>query len=150
MFWKLLLLFIVVPLVELTLLLLLGDYTRWWVPLLLVILTGVVGAALARHQGWRTYRRIRTEMREGILPGDALLDAAMIFAAGGMLLTPGMLTDALGLSLLTPFCRRFYKARLKAWFKAKFELKSETHATGKTEIIDTYVIESDGEERPVE
>jgi len=146
MLWKLLLLFIFVPLLELALLLLLGEYTRWWAPLVLVILTGTVGAALARHQGWRTFRRIRAEMQQGRLPGDALFDAAMILVAGGMLLTPGMLTDAFGLSLLIPFCRRFYKARLKAWFKAKFELKTETHATGKTEIIDTYVIESNEQE----
>lgn len=146
-FWKLLLLFILVPLAELTLLLLLGDYTRWWLPLLLVIATGVVGAALARHQGWQTYRRIRQEMREGKVPGDALLDAAMIFVAGGLLLTPGMLTDALGLSLLIPFCRKFYKARLTRWFKAKFQLHEAGAPTGRTEIIETYVIESEPQQR---
>jgi UPF0716 protein FxsA len=152
----LLLTFILIPLAELSLLLLLGSYTHWYVPLLLVIVTGVCGAALARLQGWQTYRRIQQELAEGRMPTDSLLDAAMIFVAGALLLTPGMLTDALGFSLLLPPCRRLYKHGLVRWIKSRFRVQTFTttaqpSAAGRDEIIDSYVIDSrsdDGEPGP--
>jgi UPF0716 protein FxsA len=141
---KLLLLFIVLPLVELTLLLMLGDLTRWWVSLLVVVVTGVIGSLLARRQGWQTYRRIQQELAAGHLPTDSLLDAVLIFVAGALLLTPGLLTDAAGLSLLIPACRRIYKARLASWFKARFKLSGFTspgNAPKRSQVIDSYVID---------
>ena len=138
------LLFIVVPLVELALLLKLGAMTQWWVSLLVVIGTGVLGSLLARRQGWHTYRRIQRELQQGQLPTDSLLDAAMIFVAGALLLTPGLLTDMLGMSLLLPVCRSFYKKRLIAWIKKRFSIESFTpqgNSTGQhSEIIDSYVV----------
>jgi UPF0716 protein FxsA len=142
----LLTLFLVVPLVELTLLLLIGKYTDWYVPLVIVVVTGVAGALLSRHQGWRTVRRIQRELREGQMPGDALLDGVMILVAGALLLTPGVLTDAVGISLLLPFCRRLYKAGLIRWFRSRFRLDGFQQTSGKSEIIDTYVIESKEED----
>jgi len=116
----LLLLFVGVPLVELTLLLVLGGLTSWWVSLLLVIVSGVVGSILARRQGLKVFGRIRSEMQLGRMPTDSVLDAGMIFFAGALLLTPGILTDILGTSLLIPICRRFYRARVAAWFRRRF------------------------------
>jgi UPF0716 protein FxsA len=145
-FFKLLLLFLVVPFVELALLLLLGSYTAWYVPLILAVVTGVLGAALARHQGWRTIRRVQRELREGMLPGDALLDGAMILVAGALLLTPGVLTDAVGILLLIPFTRRFCKAWLTRWFKRRFRLDGFGAAQGRSEIIETYVVETKEED----
>lgn len=153
MLLRLLLLFLVVPLVELTLLLILGDVTdRWWVPILLVIVTGVVGAGLARRQGLQTLRRIQAELSQGKLPTDALLDALLIFLAGALLLTPGVLTDAVGVSLLIPPCRRFYKARLVAWLKTHFQLhvfpQGDQFGSDRSTVIDSYVVDpSDDQQR---
>jgi len=145
-FAVLLLLFIIVPLVELSLLLVLGSCTYWWVPLVLVILTGAVGAWLARLQGWHTYRRIQQELAQGRLPTDSLLDALMIFVAGALLLTPGMLTDAFGFSLLIPPCRRVYKGRIVRWLKSRFQVEAfstrHPHPTvARDQIIDSYVVD---------
>ena len=109
MLLKLLSLFILVPLVELALLLYLADASSWQFTLLLVIATGVIGTLLAREQGWRTWTRIRDELAAGRMPADSLLDGVLIFIAGALLLTPGVLTDLLGISLLVPWCRACYE-----------------------------------------
>ncbi len=120
---KLLLLFIVVPLTELVLLLYVADLTDWRFTLALVIVTGIVGTALARWQGIRTFQRIQTELRQQRMPTDALLDAVMIFFAGALLLTPGILTDIFGLSVLIPPVRHWYRVRLVLWLKSRFRIE---------------------------
>jgi len=137
---KLLVLFVVIPFVELTLLLQLAHWTDPWTTLGLVIITGVVGTLLARSQGWKTMQRIRSELARGAMPAEALMDAAMIFCAGALLLTPGILTDAFGLSLLTPFFRRLYRRRLLNWFRRHFQIQS-TDSPNRSRVIDSYVID---------
>lgn len=140
---RLLLLFILVPLVELILLMYLADRTHWWVAVSLVVVTGFTGTLLARSQGVKTYRRIHESMSQGQIPTDALIDAAMILVAGALLLTPGMLTDALGLSLLVPPCRKWYRRRLVRWFRSRFTFQmesSEGTLQTNSEVIDSYVV----------
>ena len=140
---RLLLLFIVVPLVELILLLYVADITHKWFAISLVVVTGIVGTLLARSQGTKTYRQIHASMAQGQIPTDALLDAAMIFVAGAFLLTPGMLTDAFGLSMLVPRCRRWYRRRLVRWFRARFTFEvasSDGPLQKESEVIDSYVV----------
>ena len=144
MLFYLLLLFIVVPFVELALLLKLADLTNWWYTLLLVIVTGVLGTWLARSQGLRTYRKIQQSLSAGQMPTDSLIDAAMIFVAGALLLTPGILTDLLGFSLLFPFTRRLYRRWLVNRFKARFTMQTTFRSSEprqESEIIDSYVVE---------
>ena len=105
MFFRLLLLFTVVPLVELALLLAIGRYVGLVATVLLVFGTGVLGAWLARREGLRAFYRVREEMAAGRLPAEALLDGLLILVAGAVLLTPGLLTDLAGFALLTPFVR---------------------------------------------
>lgn len=140
---RLLLLFILVPLVELILLMYLADLTHWWVAAGLVVVTGLVGTLLARSQGVKTYRRIHASISQGQIPTDALIDAAMILVAGALLLTPGMLTDAAGLSLLVPPCRRWYRRRLVKWFRSRFTFQSESSESASpanSKVIDSYVV----------
>ena len=105
MFFRLLLLFTVVPLLELALLLAIGRYVGLVATVLLVFGTGVLGAWLARREGLRAFYRVREEMAAGRLPAEALLDGLLILVAGAVLLTPGLLTDLAGFALLTPFVR---------------------------------------------
>jgi UPF0716 protein FxsA len=150
---KLFLLFIVVPLTELVLLLKLADVTSWQFTLLVVIATGVAGSLLARSQGWKAYRRIQQELAAGRLPTEPLLDAVMIFVAGALLLTPGILTDLFGLSLLLPWCRLWYRKRAVAWFQSHFTATRVVHdhwqsAPGRSEVIDSYVVPPAGDQQP--
>ena len=112
MLFRLFLLFTVIPLLELYLLIRLGAYLGSLDTLAIVIATGIVGGLLARSQGLAVLNRIRMELEEGRIPADSLFDGVMILVAGVLLITPGLLTDGLGLSLLIPWTRQGLKSRL--------------------------------------
>lgn len=113
---RLLLLFSVVPLVEFALLVWIASRTSFAFTLALVLCTGVAGAALARSQGWRAWRRVQQDLAAGRVPTTALFDSVAILLAGTLLITPGVLTDALGLALLVPWFRRWVARRLAPRF----------------------------------
>ena len=106
MFPRLLALFILTPLAELAILVYLGTVIGAWYTLLIVVLTGIAGAVLARNQGLATIARIRGNLERGIMPSDELLSGALILAGGLLLLTPGLITDVVGFCLLIPPTRR--------------------------------------------
>ena len=149
MLGRLFFLFVAVPLIELTLLLSIAGKTNWRFTLALVLVTGFVGAWLARMQGWQTYLRIQRELAGGRMPTDSLVDAVMIFVAGALLLTPGILTDLFGISLLLPPCRRFYRQRLQHWFRSSVEVHSAKFRQSQShdQIIDSYVVQREDEQR---
>jgi UPF0716 protein FxsA len=123
MLFYLFLLFTLVPLVEVVILIQIGQATEWWVPILLVIATGILGAALARWQGWQAVERIRADAREGRMPAGAIIDGVLILAAGVLLVTPGILTDLVGFGLLIPPLRGFMKRGVAAWIRRNFEVR---------------------------
>jgi UPF0716 protein FxsA len=133
----LLVLFVCIPLVELTILLELARLTDVWTTLTLVVVTGIIGASLARRQGWQTYIRIQQELAAGRMPTESLLDAAMIFVAGALLLTPGILTDLFGFSLLVPACRRFYRRAASRWIRTRFQV--QTYDSGSSAPRDQII-----------
>ena len=117
MFGPLLLLLIVMPLIELWLLLRVGDRIGAGNTFLLVIITGIVGASLARQQGLRAWHDAQKQSAQGKVPGAALADGVMILIAGVLLMTPGIITDGFGFLLLLPpfraIIRRVLKDRIK-------------------------------------
>ena len=117
MFFRLLLLFTCVPLVELYILLQVGSVIGAVNTILLVIFTGVLGAFLAQREGIRTLQTIQSVMARGEMPGEPLLDALLILVAGFVLITPGILTDLLGFLLLLPATR----LRIGGWAKRQLE-----------------------------
>lgn len=121
MLLKIILLLTLIPLVELLILVRIADLTSFSFTVLLVIATGIIGGILARIEGFRVLGHIRHEINMGRLPADALLDGAMVLTAGALLLTPGILTDALGFTLLCPPSRRLLRSRLKRKLKKMFD-----------------------------
>lgn len=117
MFLKLFLAFTLIPMIELYLLIKIGASIGAFNTLVLVIFTGAAGAWLARMQGLQTMFRVRARLQAGEMPADDLLDAVIIFAAGIVLLTPGLLTDIAGLLLLIPTTRLAFKG----WLRIKLE-----------------------------
>jgi len=109
---RLLLLFIIVPVVELTLLLQIGDRIGLLATIGLVVGTGALGASLARWQGLGVLRKAQAEMAAGRLPAGQLVEGVLILVAGAVLMTPGVLTDAFGFFCLIPAGRRLLKAYL--------------------------------------
>lgn len=86
---------------------------------LAVILTGVVGAYLAKMEGLKTWIEAQQEFRQGHLPGKAILDGISIFTGGLLLLTPGFFTDTLGFLLILPFTRTYFQILIKKWLEKK-------------------------------
>ena len=121
LFLRLLFLFTVVPLLDLWLLLYLVDDGR--IAIGLVLLTGTLGAALARRQGTQTWKRCREELRAGSLPTDALLEGILILLAGAILVTPGLITDGLGLFLLVPPLRGQVRKLVVARIRRKLDVR---------------------------
>ena len=117
MFAKLLFLFIFVPLIEMALLVALGDMIGFWATIAIVLSTGFAGAGLARWQGLKIIHRIKNELAAGRIPGDALIGGLLVLLAGAVLLTPGVITDLLGFLLLIPLTRIPIQAQFKRWFK---------------------------------
>ncbi len=112
MLGRLLVPLICVPLIDLYVLIRLGDLLGFWPTVAIVVITGFTGAWLLRWQGLRTLGRIQSQMANGKLPATELLDGTMILFAAALLLTPGFLTDLLGLLLLVPFVRSLFRSTI--------------------------------------
>ena len=110
---RLALLFVVVPLLELALLLRIGQTVGFLPTMGLVVVTGVAGAWLARLEGLRTLWRLRDDLAGGQLPAQAIMDGLSILVGGALLLTPGILTDLIGFSLLLPPTRHAVQRRVR-------------------------------------
>lgn len=114
MIGRLILLFTVIPLLELWILLQLGHVAGLPATIAVVLATGAVGAAVARIQGLATLQRARTALAAGRLPATEAVDGLLILLAGALLVTPGLLTDLCGLVLLVPRARSLVRARVSA------------------------------------
>src|SRR5262245_46690310 len=123
MMFYLFLLFTVVPLAELAVLVWLGEWTVWWVPILIVLADAVLGAVLVRWQGLRTLRRIQEDMAAGRRPVCVLFDGALVLVGAVLLITPGVLTDVAGFALLIPPVRAVVKRGAKAWIARHIEVR---------------------------
>ena len=106
MMLRLLLLFTVVPTVEIFLLLQLGALMGPTATFLLVLLTGLLGAYLAKREGLGLLTQLAQELQQGLPPGSRLMEGALVIIGGVLLVTPGVMTDITGLSLIIPFTRQ--------------------------------------------
>ena len=131
MLWKLFLAFTIIPVSEIYILITIGGQIGILPSIGLVILTGIIGASLARSQGLQTLGRIRDSFQQGVVPGEELLNALLIAIAGIVLLTPGFLTDAAGLFLLIPATRTL----CREWLKRRIELVYAQRNVGNGPII---------------
>lgn len=110
---RLFLLFTLVPLLELYLLLRLGDVMGFWPTVGLVITTGIVGAALAKREGLRVLRTWQTTLAQGRMPEEGLLSAVLVLVGGVLLVAPGVLTDVAGILLLVPPTRKIVATQVR-------------------------------------
>lgn len=128
MFARIFLLFIIVPLIELFLFLVIGRYIGILPTFGIILLTGILGAALARSQGMRALAKYQQAIAEGRLPHEAVIDGLLILVAGALLLTPGFLTDTIGFLLLAPPVRTLVRARLEDSLRRRFRVVNVTEA----------------------
>jgi UPF0716 protein FxsA len=106
MLLRLFLLFTLFPILEILILMQISALLGPLSAIILVVGTGFAGASLAKIQGLQTVLRIRENMKQGIMPGDEVFDAFLIFLAGVLLITPGLISDICGILLLMPKTRQ--------------------------------------------
>jgi len=116
MFRSLILLFLLIPLIEIYLLIEIGSAIGAVATIFLVIFTAVVGAYLLRLQGFATFRRMQANMSEGILPAQELIEGLILLIAGVLLLTPGFFTDIAGFVFLIPAARKWISLKVMERF----------------------------------
>jgi UPF0716 protein FxsA len=116
---KLLLLFTVVPLVELYLLLQIDELIGLLPTVAIVLTTGVVGAWLARSEGLRVLSLWQRSVVRGAVPDEGVLGGVLILIGGALLVTPGVLTDIVGFAFLIPPSRRFIADRVRKRLEQK-------------------------------
>ena len=109
--------FIVLPLVELYVIIQVGQAIGVLNTIGVLILVSVVGAWLARRQGMSVLLRIRRQLDAGVMPTNALIDGGLVLAGGLLLLTPGFVTDVFGILLLFPPIRALVRAAVKRRFR---------------------------------
>lgn len=126
MLGKVLIIFIITPMIELFLLIEIGKAIGTLEVILLTIASGIVGAVLAKSQGLSVLRKMQNEMAESRIPTANLIDGVMILIGGILLLTPGVLTDAIGFLFLIPWTRVLMKKLLMKWIIYKIQ-KGQVH-----------------------
>jgi len=121
MLYRLILLFVVTPLVELAILVYLGTLIGVLYTILIVVVTGLVGAFLTKNQGLTTFSRIRSSIERGILPTEELFQGVLILIGGLLLLTPGLVTDLAGFAMLIPQTRNVAAKWLRRFIQCKIQ-----------------------------
>lgn len=111
--------FIIIPIVELQLLLIVHDEIGFGNTLFLVLLTGIIGVNLAKREGFTLLKQIQEKLAKGMMPTDELLNGVIILVGGVLLITPGVLTDLFGFTCLIPLFRNVYSSLILRLFKNK-------------------------------
>lgn len=121
MLLRLFALFVITPVVEMALLIELGKRIGTLQTIGIIVLTGIVGASLAKSQGLRILRNIKESVHNGEMPHNHLIEGVLILIGGALLITPGILTDTAGFVLVIPWTRRLIRERLKKYFKGRID-----------------------------
>ncbi|MFJ7511311.1 FxsA family protein [Peribacillus simplex] len=100
---------IAMPVVEIIVLLLSGNLIGFWPTLFLIVATGLIGAYLAKRQGMETWKKAQEQIRYGMMPGNEIIDGICSFIGAALLLSPGLISDIMGLILVFPPTRNLLK-----------------------------------------
>ena len=120
-----LLIFMLVPIVEMWILIEVGGWIGALPTIALVVLTATLGLSLLKRQGLSTPMRARRKMDEGSIPASELVSGVMIAVGGALLLTPGFVTDAIGFALLIPQTRQWLLLKLVDRYRDKIIIEGE-------------------------
>jgi len=113
--WILALVFIVLPIVEIYLLIQLGQVVGPWWTILILIADGVLGSYLMKREGGRAWQALRQALDQGRMPATELGDGALVLVGGTLLVTPGFVTDVLGLFCILPITRPLARRMLSGY-----------------------------------
>ncbi len=132
-----------VPLIEIAVFIEVGGYLGLWPTLAIIVITAIVGTALLRQQGLSTLHSAQREMEAGRMPVRELFDGVCLLAAGAFLLTPGFVTDAVGLALMVPPVRAVLGRWLWQAVATRGQFQARAHRPSRQSHDDHTVIEGE-------
>lgn len=155
--------FIVVPLVELVVIAQVGSVIGFWPTITLLVVDSLVGAYLVRNEGRKAWHAFRAALSEMRWPGDEVAQGALVLVGGALLLTPGFVTDLLGLAMVVPVTRSALSAGIRRWLTpvqvrtfqdVREEVRQREQDRSRTpdgsgEVVDVEVVSVEREEPPV-
>ena len=149
MFLYLLIIFIILPIIEISIFIQVGGFLGTFNTILIIFLTAAVGVYFVRQQGFRTFQKISSELQNQQIPVQGVFDGLVILVAGILLVTPGFLTDIIGFLGLIPQTRIFLLGIVKNLFLQRYSNVHKQYKKDMDEIIDGdfIEIEEDNEEK---
>ena len=143
--WILALLFVVVPLVELYLLIQLGQVVGAWWTILILLADGILGSWLVKREGGRAWRALQEALASRRMPAKELADGALVLVGGTLLITPGFLSDVVGLFCILPFTRPVARGVLTRVITRRLSVVTPRTAPrpGHGEVIRGEVVDRD-------
>ncbi|MFC5651535.1 FxsA family protein [Paenibacillus solisilvae] len=110
---------IIIPAVEIWGIIKMGHWIGGWATFLLILLTGFAGAQFARSEGRKALLDVQQQLQSGQPPGHAMLNGLCVLIGGLLLMLPGFLTDIVGITLLFPLTRPFYRLQMLRFLEKK-------------------------------
>jgi UPF0716 protein FxsA len=115
------LLFIIVPALEIWVILQTGEWIGGWETFLLIVAAGVLGAYLSKRETAKIWAEAQRQLSMGQMPGQSILDGLCVLVGGILLMTPGFLSDFVGIFLVLPFTRPFFRRLLYNWIRRRLD-----------------------------
>ena len=131
--------FVVIPFTELMILLEVASQWGFWPTLGLILLTAFIGVNLFKSQGLQTWRKLQEKLSQGQSPESELLDGILILLAGTLMITPGLMTDVVGVLLLIPVSRSLLRKKLIS----HFSVAHHTHSAGNQSAQSGRIFDGD-------
>ena len=149
MFFYLLIIFIILPIIEISIFIQVGGFVGIFNTILIIFLTAAVGVYFVRQQGFRTFLKITAELQNQQFPVQGMFDGLVILISGILLVTPGFLTDIIGFLGLIPQTRVFLLGIIKNLFVQRYSNAHKQYKKDMDETIDGdfIEIEEDNEEK---
>jgi UPF0716 protein FxsA len=135
-------LFVVVPILEIYLIVQLGQEVGPWWTIMLLIGAGVLGSVLVKREGGRAWRALQDALASHRMPATELADGALILIGGTLLLTPGFMSDVVGLFCILPFTRPVARRALTGIVRRRLVVMT-ARRPGHTEVIRGEVVDDD-------
>ena len=128
-------LFIGVPLVEIYVIIQVGQAIGPWWTILLLVIDSILGSWLIRHEGGRAWQALTESLDSGRMPARELADGALILIGGTLMLAPGFVTDAFGILMILPFTRPFFRRVLTRVVSRRLLVLGRTAGSGREMLV---------------
>jgi UPF0716 protein FxsA len=139
--WLLFVAFLVVPILEIYVIIQVGQVIGAWWTVLLLVADSIFGSWLLRREGVRAWRALQTALTEGRMPARELADAALIVFGGTLMITPGFVTDAVGLVAILPFTRPFARRLLTAAVSRRLVVRNARRPGPPGDVVQGEVVD---------